>query len=89
MREYYLLMKPVNKKCIDLESEPLSQYILTNILPKYSGNSVSDWDYWNVVNNYTDTSEWEADGFLLVQCLLWIVVTSVNRNLLYPIYEVS
>ena len=25
----------------------------------------------------------------VVQCLLWIVVTSVNRNLLYPIYEVS
>ena len=50
MREYYLLMKPVNEKCIELESEPFSQYILTNILTEYSGNSGSDWDYWNAVN---------------------------------------
>ena len=56
MREYYLLMKPVNKKCIDSESEPLSQYILTNILPKYSGNSGLDWDHLNAVNKYTCTS---------------------------------
>ena len=46
-------MKPVNKKCIDLELEPLRQYILTNFLPKYSGNSGLDWAYWNVVNKYT------------------------------------
>ena len=55
MREYYLLMKHVNKKCIDLESESLSQYIRTNILTEYSGNSGSDWNYWNVVNKYTDS----------------------------------